>query len=272
MTDDFILAAARGILSKYLRRIPHTVVIQTKNLNSIELENSPDHDRTLDRDLISKQIQYPIGNVDLGYSINLTVFNGFNANKTSYHSVYSSIVSRAQSRIISDDVNTCLLGFRDLHIFERVLKTDDKHFSFGLSCRQQQKNFRLQGEIILGVAECLGFHGQKIKGFQEIDVFEMLKEIYDESCLTPCVYAARGAKKNLKEKSKLAASFKLQNRKLKKALENPFERDLTPQTYRFTEICMSQIQSQESNWFRDEYWNQLVKARINWTNWFIERS
>lgn len=170
---------------------------------------------------------------------------------------------------VSPYIGTGYSGCRDLCVIEYILKRWNKKFSFGLRGNNtQRQEFRLQAEVLKNVIHCLEwFLG---RGLSKKDARDMFVEIFYEEGLTPyCGYYAETISTSTKRES--IKSIQSENRRLMKVaddFENPFDKNLMPSTYRFTEICNTQ--SGKSDDFRKQHWYPLVKARKAWTTFYIK--
>ena len=167
----------------------------------------------------------------------------------------------------SVDIFTSLGGARDLLVIEHIIKDWNKEFSFKLGGNDtDRQGYRLEAEILIHVIDSLDLLIRREK-ISIQDARDMFLGIFWEEGLTPCRCYNTEAKPKKREVVRL---FQSQNRKLMKVaddFENPFDKNLMPYTYRFTEIC--DIRSGESDLFRKTRWYPLVKARKAWTTWYL---
>ena len=175
------------------------------------------------------------------------------------------IAGSALVKCKSDNAVVVCSGFRDLHIIEFILKRWNKKFSWKLRGNNAQRmKFRLQAEVLEHVIDCLEW--LMGDGLSKEEAREIFIGIFYEAALTPF-----GSEAEITHRETIKI-FQSQNRRLMKvddAFENPFDKELTPYTYRFTEIC--DVRSGQADKFCKQRWYPLVRARKAWTTFYIEK-
>lgn len=150
-------------------------------------------------------------------------------------------------------------GVRDLCVIEHILRRWDKDFSISPGSNRKKKEFQLQGEILKHSIGCLDwFLGM---GLEKLHACVWFLGLFREEALTPW------ASKEL-TKAKAKRKFQSENKQLM-GLENPFSQEKHPCSHAFVDLCCKQ--SERSDDFKKKYWYPLVRSRMAWTTFYIDK-
>jgi hypothetical protein len=151
-------------------------------------------------------------------------------------------------------------GTRDLFVIEHVLRRWNKDFSIELGSRRGKKEFQLQGEILKHAIHCLDwFVGM---GMSKEQACEMFVGIFSEEALTPWAGDSKPTKAESKKR------FQAENKQLM-TFENPFVKETNSYSHEFVKHCCEQ--GEISVDFSKNHWYPLVRSRMKWTTFYIEK-